>query len=208
VRSLSLILCCAALVLVAGAGAAAARRAAPPCGPRGAHTIARSGGTRLYVVGGGGAGEYSAPSTLFVCQRAHRRPKRLVHAPDSYSMGIVHVRFSGTYVAFDVTVSNEPCSKYDFGPQCISESVRSYNVRNGRLRASAGGGSDALALASNGWIAWVPPAASGAARTLLAVDSAGRRQLDSGTIDPASLRATRNTVHWTNGGAAQSAALH
>jgi hypothetical protein len=195
-------------VLASGAGASAARKPAPPCGPRGAQTIARSGGTRLYVVGGAGAGEYSAPSTLFVCERSRRRPRRLVHAPDSYSMAVVQVRFSGRYVAFDVTISNEPCSKYDFGPQCLSESVRSYNVRNGHLRAAAGGGSDALALASNGWIAWAPPAANGAPRTLLAVDSAGRRQLDSGAIDPASLRATGSTVHWTNAGAARSAALH
>jgi hypothetical protein len=192
---------CAALAAAPTAGAA------PSCRPRHARTVARSHGTRLFMVGGGGGGEYSGPSTLYACSGSSRRPARLIHVADAQTMRITQVRFKRGYVGFDVTVSDETCWKYDPGPHCDSQSVRSYNMRNGRRRAGASGGSDALALTSNGWIAWVPPVASGAPRALLAIDSHGRRQLDTGAIDPASLRATGKTVRWTNAGQPHAARL-
>jgi len=190
---------CAALVSVAPA------TAAPTCHPRHSRTVARKGGTRLFLVGGGGAGEYSAPSTLYVCQRSRGRAVRLIHVGAARSLRLAHVRFDGRYVAFDATVGDETCFKYDPGPQCSSETLRSYNVRDGRRRATAHAACDALALTSNGWIAWVPPGTG--PRSVLAVDSTGSHQLDAGAIDPASLRATGRTVRWTNAGQPRSARL-
>src|SRR5947209_14486886 len=144
---------CAALVSVAPA------TAAPTCHPRHSRTVARKGGTRLFLVGGGGTGEYSAPSTLYVCERSRGRAVRLMHVGAARTMRLTHVRFNGRYVAFDVTVGDETCFKYDPGPQCSSENLRSYNVRSGHRRAGVHAASDALALTTNGWIAWVPPGA-------------------------------------------------
>jgi len=128
-----------------------------------------------------------------------------MHVGAARTMRLTHVRFNGRYVAFDVTVGDETCFKYDPGPQCSSENLRSYNVRSGHRRAGVHAASDALALTTNGWIAWVPPGA--APRSVVAADAAGSRQLDTGAIDPGSLRATGRTVRWTNAGQPRSALL-
>ena len=68
-----------------------------------------------------------------------------------------------------------------------------------------------LVLKSNGSIAWIVDIGSsvGSDRQVVAVDSAGRRVLDTGgNIDPESLTISNATLSWTKGGTPHSATLN
>src|SRR3954454_539044 len=68
-----------------------------------------------------------------------------------------------------------------------------------------------LVLKANRSLAWIVDIGSsvGSDRQVVAVDSAGRRTLDTGgNIDPKSLTLNGSTVSWTKGGVAHSASLN
>jgi hypothetical protein len=103
---------------------------------------------------------------------------------------------------------------------CIS-TVETRDLRDGKLvheePATTGGlpGNSTrvpdLVVKSNGSLAWIVDIGSsvGSDRQVVAVDSAGRRVLDSGgTIDPESLTLTGSTLSWTKAGAPHSASLN
>ena len=95
------------------------------------------------------------------------------------------------------------------------------DLRNGKLVRSASstdsglpGNTDRLTdlvLKSNGSLAWIVDIGSsvGSNRQVIAVDSSGRRLLDSGgDIDPESLTLRGSTLTWTKSGVSRSASLN
>ncbi len=190
----------AALAAMPAAPAPAARRS---CARPGAHVLARSATARIFWVEHGESSEYGTAVTLYGCLAARGRAVRLGSFADTDAVAVRHVRLRGPFVAYALTVVDVPCSKYTSDP-CDRAAVEVYDLRSGRARVRARARADAVALTASGWVAWVTPAP----RAVDARDSAGRRRLDTGAIDPRSLAATgRHGVAWTRDGARRSAVL-
>jgi hypothetical protein len=203
---------CALLMLsigAAGSAGATRKHKRPFCSLPNTRVLRHTSTVRvLYVARPDEMDLYGTPATVYACFPARRRRTKLFEVPSTVTWTPKIMALTNRYFAFFATTDDGPCEKGQ-QPNCTGSYVADYRLSNGRARCSAPGPATALALTSNGWIAWL----SGLGRpdlpaTVSACDSAGTRTLDQGTIDPASLHASGTSVQWTRDGQPQSAALH
>jgi hypothetical protein len=200
------------LVLVALVAAAPAHGAARDarttfCKPRHSKTLGRAHGVRLVLVAHPArADEYGEPVTLYACFPNSRRRVVLESFPSTVRWTPGIVRITPRYAAYAATGHGVACEKYG-GADCVRSAVTVRTLRTGRRRCLDSSAADALALTSNGWAAWRVPGSAEAPSVLRGCDSDGVRDLDSGDIDPASVRAGGDTVTWVREGLPQSATL-
>jgi hypothetical protein len=189
-------------------GAACARATASACHRPGSRLLAQTRRARIFSVAGRGGGEYEAAFTVYGCLRARKHSVRLQHFGEGTLLDASLLRVTGRYAAFKETITDEVCDKYQPGPQCTSTQLVSFDLRTGHRRVLASGADPArLVLVRRGWIAWFEAATDDAPARVIAVDSLGRRTVDSGAIAPASLRAKGNVVSWRHDGETRTARL-
>jgi hypothetical protein len=176
---------CAALVLALPAAQA---QASASCAVRGSKTIAKNPTARLYSLRG----------NLMACVRATGR-KRLVAESydDDYvsSGGWSNTRLAGHFAGFVFSATDISC-KAACPPDYEPTTVRTvaYDIESGRATAVMGGDLGRYVLTARGALAWVDGSD-------LKANMAGTTSvLDSGAIDPGSLRARSNLVFWTRDG--------
>lgn len=167
---------------------AAETQASASCAVRGSKTIAKNPVARLYSLRG----------NLMACTRATGR-KRLV--AESYDDGYVtsgswsRPVLAGRYVGLVYTSTDISCKAAcppDYEPTRVSTHV--YDLQHGRVVASTPGDAGDFALTTNGALVWV------AGRELRANRGGTVTVLDSGDIDPVSVRARHQLVFWTRDG--------
>ena len=180
-----------------GPSGSAAR--APSCRPSRAQVLARSGGSLIfYRATGPYDGKYGSPTALFGCTRVRQRPVAIRRFDEFTGPLFSHVSVRGDYAAYAEEDDANTCPAYP-GQTCEALAVffQSVDLRTGRVRAGPTPGvPDALVVTARGWIAWVAGGASRSPGALFARDSGGRRELDPGPVDPASLRVSGATVFW------------
>jgi hypothetical protein len=202
-------LCALLAVLVAAAAPADAARkhARPFCKPANSRVLKQTKSVRiLYVQHPGQEDLYGIPATVYACFPAHRRRTKLFDVSSSEVWTPKVTALNDRFFAFAATTEDVVCEKYQ-QPDCTGAYVADFRVSSGALRCSANVFASALALTSNGWIAWLSGAAPGQPATLSACDSAGIQTLDQGAIDAASVQASGALVEWQRDGQPQSAAL-
>jgi hypothetical protein len=195
------IVCALAILLFGMLGSAdAAKR--PLCKPRDSHVLKHTESVRILYVEhvAQDDGEYGTPATVYACFPARHRRVKLFDIAGSETWSPTTMRLTNRYFAFAASTDDIVCQKY-MQPDCTRNDVAVLRVSNGKERCGAPSPASALALTSDGWIAWL----SGS--TLSACDSAGTRMLDEGNIDAASVRAQGTTIEWTRDGQPQSVAL-
>lgn len=186
---------------------AAKKRKRPLCNPAHTKVLKQTASVRiLYVEHPGGADEYGTPATVYACYPARKRRVRLFEVADTEIWSPRVMRIRTRWWAFAASTDDVACEKYA-QPNCRGGYVAAYDLKTGQVRCSTRATSAALALTSNGWIAWLAEGAAGQPGTLWACDSRGARPLDQGAIDPASLTAAGPVVDWTRDGRPQSATL-
>ncbi len=196
--------CALAILLLGtiGSADAAKRHKRPLCKPSNSKVLKHTKSVRILYVEhvAQDDGEYGAPATVYACFPArHRRVKLFdIASTETWSPSIM--RLTNRYFAFVATTDDVVCEKYQ-QPDCTRSNVADFRLSNGKERCGAPSPASALALTSNGWIAWL------SGPTLSACDSAGTQTLDQGNIDAASVRAQGTTVDWTRDGQPQSAVL-
>jgi hypothetical protein len=191
-----------------GTADAAKKHKRPFCSPANSKVLKRTSAVRiLYVEHPAGADPYGTPATIYACFPARKKRTKLLElsSTDSWTPNIMAL--NNRFFAVAATVDDVVCEKYA-QPGCVSNYVADFKLANGKLRCSASVQATALALTSNGWIAWLASGGTGQPSTLSACDSAGKRTLDQGTIDAASVLAAGTAVNWTRDGQPQSATLH
>jgi hypothetical protein len=195
---------CALLALllgVADTAGAAKKHKRPFCKPAHSKVLKQRKGVRIVYVTHPG-GEYGDPATVYACvPHRHRRTKLFeIEEYEGWSPDVM--RLTPRYFAFAATVYDIVCTKYDPGnPQCVSSYVASYRLSTGKERCVTGASATALALTSNGWIAWLEGS------TLSACDSTGTRVLDDGSIERSTVRARGTSIEWKRDGQTMSAPL-
>jgi len=203
----ALVLAIIALVAAIPADGAAREARATFCKPRHSKTLAGAHGVRLVLVANTArADEYGEPVTLYACFPTSRRRVVLERFPSTVLWTPRIVRVTPRFAAYTATGEGIPCEKYG-GTDCIRSAVAVRTLRTGRRRCFDSSPADALALTSNGWAAWRVPGSGEVPSVLRACDSSGVRDLDSGDIDPASVRAAGDAVAWARDGQPQSATL-
>jgi hypothetical protein len=186
---------------------AAKKRKRPLCKPAHAKVLTRTGSVRiLYVEHPAAADEYGTPATVYACRPARKRRVKLFEVADTEIWSPKVMRIRSRWWAFAASTDDVACEKYA-QPNCMGSYVAAYDLKTGALRCSTRAAANALALTSNGWIAWLTAGAAGRPATLSACDSGGVRPLDQGTIDPASLTASGPLITWARDGRPQSAML-
>jgi hypothetical protein len=188
-------------VLAAPAPASAARAR---CAAKRSHTVAKNRLVRVYSI------RRNGNRRLKGCLRATGRRVLVVR---EYDDGYVEsgayrdVRLAGRYVAvvFDATdVSCKADCPPDYEATQTSVVISDIRTRRGRTtRTHAQTGS--LRLSTAGVAAWLAPIEGGF--ELHGYDGTGEPVLDSGAIDPASVRLAGLRLAWVNAGVARSAAL-
>ena len=161
----------------------------------------RTSGVRILYVEHPADFYYTTPATVYACFPARHRRVELLDFIDGFAWSPKHMRLTNRYFAVAATTEDAVCEKYQ-DPDCTTSDVAAFRLSDGQERCSetASTSASALALTSNGWIAWRN------GTTLSACDSAGIRKLDEGSI--ASVRARGTRVEWTRDGQPQSAVLH
>jgi hypothetical protein len=194
------IVCALAILLLGtlGSADAAKRHKRPLCKPRNSHVLKRTSDVRILYVEHPADAYYGTPATVYACFPARHRRVELLEIDDTNAWSPRHMRLTNRYFAVAATSEDLVCEKYA-SQGCTSSYVVAFRLSNGEERCSETESASALALTSNGWIAW----RSGT--TLSACDSAGTRTLDEGSI--ASVRARGTRVEWTRDGQPQSVAL-
>jgi hypothetical protein len=186
---------------------AAAKQKRAFCHPRHSKVLTKTSVVRmLYVEHPDGEDFYGTPATVYACFPKPKRRVKLFDIPAAETWKPDITRIRNRYFAVAATSIDEVCGKYQ-QPDCVSHEVAVYGTRSGGVRCSRARTATALALTSNGWIAWLTSGGTGRPSTLWACDSAGVRRLDEGTIDAGSVRAVRHTVEWTGAGQPRSADL-
>jgi hypothetical protein len=200
-RRLIALLVLAGLVAVAAPAPAGAKAR---CAAKRSHTVAKNRLVRVYSVSRNGN------RRLRGCLRATGRRVLVVR---EYDDGYVEsgtyrdVRLAGRFVAvvFDATdVSCKAACPPDYEAtqtSVVITDVRSRRDRTTRTHEAAG----SLRLSTAGVAAWLAPIAGGF--EVHAYDGSGEPVLDSGAIDPASLRLAGLHLTWANAGVARSAEL-
>ena len=196
--------CALALLLLGtiGSADAAKKHKRPYCKPAASHVLKHTRSVRiLYVEHPAGEDEYGIPATVYACFPASHRRVKLFELASTEQWSPKIMRLTNRYFAVAATIDDVACEKYQ-QPGCTTSSVAAFRLSNGKERCAMRASATALALTSNGWIAWL------AGTTLSGCDSAGTRTLDDGNIAAASVRATGTTVEWQRDGQAKSAVLH
>jgi hypothetical protein len=208
-RALILFALTAALCLAASGPAPA--RSSTGCKPRASDAVVKSRYARVYTRGRVDA-DTGDTQRLYGCLYSSRRPLRLFEASDDgyvTSQSFADVRLAGRYVAWSETYYDISCkAACPPGYQETTYAIGLADLR-GRSRRRIGGGrvlQGALFVSKRGFLAWAQPG-PGASVTIRARDTAGTRELDSGTIYPASLSLRGSEVSWTKDGAPRSATL-
>jgi hypothetical protein len=199
-KPLAFVCAIAAVLLLATVGSADAAKhhKRPLCKPRNSHVLKRTSSVRILYVEHPADAYYTTPATVYACFPARHRRVELLDFVDSLAWSPKHMRLTNRYFAVAATTEDVVCEKYQ-QPDCVTSDVAAFRLSNGEERCRETASASALALTSNGWIAW----RSGT--TLSACDSAGTRTLDEGNI--ASVRARGTSVEWTRDGQPQSAVL-
>jgi hypothetical protein len=198
------VLCSLAILLLGtiGSADAAKRHKRPYCKPANTKVLKHTKSVRiLYVEHPADEDEYGTPATVYACFPARHHRVKLFDLSSTVVWRPTIMRLTNRYFAVAATTEDIACEKYA-QPGCTTDSVAVLRLSNGKERCGAASPASALALTSNGWIAWL----SGS--TLSACDSAGTRTLDQGNIDAASVRAVGSGVEWARDGQPQSAVLH
>ena len=198
--------CALTLLLVGTIGSAEAeaakRHKRPFCKPRNSHVLKHTGRVRiLYVEHPAGEDPYGTPATVYACFPARHRRVELFELASDEAWSPRIMRLTNRYFAVAATTDNVVCEKYQ-QHGCMTSYVAAYRLSTGKQRCGTRVSATALALTSNGWIAWL------GGSTLSACDSAGARALDDGNIDATSVRAAGTTVEWQRDGESKSAVLH
>jgi hypothetical protein len=200
------VLMAAALLAVAAVeDSDAARRT---CRAPGSATVVESSRGRVYRFV---AREPSRTVTrTFVCLY---RPKRkfLLHRDVQPSDGggvfSYEYRLTSPFVAF-VVAEDDPTSG-----EIVAADVRVVDGRTGRVRRRSaeidGGGVGVtdLELTRTASVAWIDDTGAGGARQVQALDGSGQRVLDTGNVEPRSLRRSGNVVSWVKDGVTHSETL-
>jgi len=189
---IALALALAALVLAAPTADAKPK----PCSRKGSSTIVSTKSVRVYRVKNGD-GNYD----LFGCLRSDGKRQRLQHGYDdmietSGTFDRVHV--AGHFVAWQFTAYDVSC-KADCPPgydaTTVTLRIRDLKKRKTKNVNGEVASDGRLVLTSGGSIAWTQRGV-GSDVAVNALDGAGRRQLDNGSV-----------AHWTNAGAPKQATL-
>jgi hypothetical protein len=201
---------CAVLLAAAGAVAsadAAKKHKRPYCNPRHTKVLKKNSAVRIiYVEHPGDDDFYGTPATVYACFPARKRRTKLFEIDGSLAWKPQRLALTKRYFAFFATTTDSVCEKYQ-QPNCSGSYVTRFRLSNGRERCRTSVLASALALTSNGWIAWLESGATGQPSTLTGCDSAGNRTLDRASIDPASVHAAGTSVEWTRDGQPASAVL-
>jgi hypothetical protein len=203
-RRLIALIVLAGLVAFAAPAAVGAAGKKARCAVKRSHTVAKNRFVRVYFVSRRGN------RRLTGCLRATGRKLLVVREYDDgfVESGVFRdVRLAGRFVAvvFDATdVSCKAACPPDYEP--TQTSVVISNIRTRRDRATltheqAG----SLRLSSAGVAAWLAPIEGGL--ELHGYDGEGQRVLDTGAVDPASVKLAGLKLTWANAGAPKSAAL-
>jgi hypothetical protein len=204
VRRLLALIVLAGLVAFAAPAPANAAGKKARCAAKRSHTVAKNRLVRVYSVSRHGN------RRLTGCLRATGRKLLVVREyDDGYveSGAFRDVRLAGRFVAvvFDATdISCKAACPPDYEPTLTSvviSDIRKRRDRTTRTDAQAG----SLRLSTAGVAAWLAPIEGGV--ELRGYDGAGENVLDSGAIDPASVKLAGLQLTWANAGAARSATL-
>jgi hypothetical protein len=182
---------------------------APICRPARVQVLARSGQSVLfYRTTGPFDGKYGSPSALFGCTRLHQRPVVISRFDEFTSPHFSYVSVRGAYAAYAEEQDSNTCGAY--GEELcepLAVFFESVDLRSGRARVRfTPGAPAALVVTAKGWIAWIAGTVGGSQGALFARDSHGRRELDAGPVDPASLRVSGNAITWASATAQPGAA--
>jgi hypothetical protein len=182
---------------------------APICRPARIEVLARSGGAVLfYRTTGPFDGKYGAPSALFACTRPRQRPVVISRFDEYTGPHFSHVSVHGDYAAYAEEEDSNTCGAY--GEELcepLAVFFESVDLRTGRARVGPTPGDPAaLVVTARGWTAWIAGTLGRSRGALFARDSHGRRELDPGPVDPASLRVSGNAIAWTSATAQPGAA--
>jgi len=197
----------AATIAVLAPGTAAAG-SGPTCRPSAHQVLGRSGTAVVFRRRTSAGGEYGEESALYACLKRRQRPLHLTSFGEGQVPKLEHVpganpAFAGSYVALAYGFVEPACAKYmGGGPQCEVFVIASFNLRTGRVRATASLPASSLVVTLAGWIAWVSPTGQ-----LEAVDSGGKLTLDGGPVEASSVRAAGETIRWSSAGTVHSAEL-
>lgn len=181
----------------------ATARGKPSCPTKHARVLASGVGGKLVATEADEGSVYGPTTTLHVCRPGGRRMRRETFS-EGVAVKVKLVSFTRRYVAYAVDLTDVACTKYDGSSVCFRSYVNAFDLRTGRRRASAAATAQALVLASNGWIAWVPGESTA---PVLARVAGETRTLDAGPVDPSSLAVAGREVRWLRDGAPQSAEL-
>ena len=204
-RRLLALLVLAGLVVVA-----APRRRAPPakkarCAAKRSHPVAKNRLVRVYSV------RRNGNRRLTGCLRATGRKLLVVKEyDDGYVESGVYrdVRLAGRFVAVVFDATDVSCKAacppdYEADPDLGRHQRHPHAAGPDHAHARAVPGS--LRLSTAGVAAWLAPIEGGL--ELHGYDGTGEPVLDSGAIDPASVKLAGLQLTWANAGAPRSAAL-
>ena len=195
-RLLALIVLAGLVAFAAPARASAARGSS--CAAKRSHTVAKNRFVRVYSVSRNGNRQLTG------CLRKTGRKLLVVREYDDgfVESGVFRdVRLAGRFVAvvFDATdISCKAACPPDYEPtqtSVVISNIRTRRDRTTRTHAQAG----SLRLSTAGVAAWLAPIAGGL--ELHGYDGDGERVLDSGAVDPASLKLAGLQLTWANAGA-------
>jgi hypothetical protein len=200
----ALLIAAAAALSAAGADADAAARK-PSCAAAKSKTVAQNASARVFKIT-----RSSGTTRLYGCLRSSGRRVVLAQAADDIetSTGFDRVRLNGRFVAWQGTATDLSC-KADCPPgyDPYTWTIERVDLRSRKGRAFSGrAAGQALVVSRKGAVAWVQSTGADT-YDVRAGDAAGARTLDSGAIDPKSLKLAGSTLSWTNAGAPKTAAL-
>jgi hypothetical protein len=216
-RTVLAVLVVAAITAVGGAtDAAAAKR--HKCPARQGHTLARTAHARVWYVGDPQAG-----ADYYGCLKSKGRVRKLASTSDCFHTCdeiAAPFRLKGRFVAWN----HESSFSYGGGaPSTFEQDVEVFDLRSGRrvlttqVYYTETGGADpartsgaplaGLLVDPHGTVAILSGAAPNFTLGRMRIGETGPTEIDSGAIDPQSLRLDGELLSWTNAGQAKSASL-
>jgi hypothetical protein len=191
-------------VLVAVLPATAEAAARPTCNREGSKTLAKNGFARVYELG----------SKLYGCRRVTGKRVLLYEAyDDDYvsSASYGQVRLNGRFVAWTWQTYDISCKAAcppGYNPTNSGISVLDLRRRRGRTVTPAEPAGRALVVSRNGALAWLTRDSGGGPVELhVSLRLSEDRVIDSGNIDPGSLRVELTIISWRRDGVERFARL-
>jgi hypothetical protein len=181
-------------------------------------TTASVGGTRgarVFVRFGPEDDDLYGPETRVYGCRKGARPRRLETLEAGIAPTFTAHRFSGAVVGFTSTDVDVQCTKGMGGraPECVTYRLRSYDLRSGRRRAAFDAPATTstpprdLRVGTRGWMAWTTRADGGPSRRLWGLADGAPKLLDTGAVEPSSIRVRGDAVTWRRDGLRRTTAL-